>query len=564
LTQAADGTHVYGVTSGNETFDIASHDLVDGGLKLAGTLVTASAAELNLMDGVTSTTSELNILDGVTADKDELNLLDGCTATTTELNLIDGYTGTTAELNYLDVTTLGTSQDSKALTQAADGTHVYGAADGNETFDIASHDEVDGGLKLGSTLVTSSAAELNILDGVTADKDELNYLDITTLGTAEASKALSIKGDSTWTVAGMTCADIGTVSEGDYTGDVDVASGSFTSSAAQKKAIVEGAASNVDFGAYEVRSQTFESDVTTGTAPFVVASTTKVANLNADMVDGMTTVDEDDMSSNSATSLPTQQSVKAYVDSKNQFTISDGSNTTSIDADDTLTIEGTSSEVDVTESSGTVTVGLPTNVDIAGDLTPVTFTMAEFAVDSSGNVNADGTLNVEGQGTLQAGLVMKAGGSSDIEIKDNNIEGTSDDMLIQSGTVSDYSWSSGTGHMAIQSENEIVLDSAVLRRGEFSKTATGGADEVLSFAHATFNACKVNVRVSDGTDTTMKEMMVVSKADGSSPVFVEYGTVNSGDEMTNTWSVAKSGDNIVVSCTADGSDTIKGSFELIK
>lgn len=40
-----------------------------------------------------------------------------------------------------------------------------------------------------------------------------------------------------------------------------------------------------DAGAFEVRAQTFESDVTTGTAPIVVASTTKVANLNADLLD---------------------------------------------------------------------------------------------------------------------------------------------------------------------------------------------------------------------------------------------------------------------------------------
>jgi hypothetical protein len=42
---------VVGSTNGNQTIDIASHDQVDGGLKLAGTLVTASAAELNVCDG---------------------------------------------------------------------------------------------------------------------------------------------------------------------------------------------------------------------------------------------------------------------------------------------------------------------------------------------------------------------------------------------------------------------------------------------------------------------------------------------------------------------------------
>ena len=64
-------------------------------------------------------------------------------------------------------------------------------------FDIASHDGTNG-LLLGGTLVSATAAELN-------------YVDITTLGTAEASKALTIAADDTWTVAGMTAANLGTV-----------------------------------------------------------------------------------------------------------------------------------------------------------------------------------------------------------------------------------------------------------------------------------------------------------------------------------------------------------------
>ena len=39
--------------------------------------------------------------------------------------------------------------------------------------------------------VTSTATELNILDGVTATTAEINYLDITTLGTTEASKVVT-------------------------------------------------------------------------------------------------------------------------------------------------------------------------------------------------------------------------------------------------------------------------------------------------------------------------------------------------------------------------------------
>jgi len=62
--------------------------------------VTASAAELNIMDGATLSTAELNILDGVTATAAELNILDGVTSTAAELNILDGVTATTAELNF--------------------------------------------------------------------------------------------------------------------------------------------------------------------------------------------------------------------------------------------------------------------------------------------------------------------------------------------------------------------------------------------------------------------------------------------------------------------------------
>ena len=63
-------------------------------LDIGGTNVTATAAELNILDGVTSTAAELNILDGVTSTTAELNILDGVTSTTAELNIVDGVTST--------------------------------------------------------------------------------------------------------------------------------------------------------------------------------------------------------------------------------------------------------------------------------------------------------------------------------------------------------------------------------------------------------------------------------------------------------------------------------------
>lgn len=48
---------------------------------LAGTAVTSTAAELNILDGVTASTAEINKLDGVTATTAELNFVDATAGT---------------------------------------------------------------------------------------------------------------------------------------------------------------------------------------------------------------------------------------------------------------------------------------------------------------------------------------------------------------------------------------------------------------------------------------------------------------------------------------------------
>lgn len=61
-------------------------------INLNGTAISSTAAELNILDGVTATATELNIMDGVTATTAELNIMDGVTTTAAEINLIDGGT----------------------------------------------------------------------------------------------------------------------------------------------------------------------------------------------------------------------------------------------------------------------------------------------------------------------------------------------------------------------------------------------------------------------------------------------------------------------------------------
>ena len=84
-------------------------------------------------------------------------------------------------------------------------------------------------------------------------------------------------------------------------------------------------------------------------------------------------LDEDNLSTNSATHLATQQSIKAYVDA--QVTAQDldtagDSGTGSVDLDSqSLTISGTANEITTVASNQGITIGLPDNVTIAGNLT---------------------------------------------------------------------------------------------------------------------------------------------------------------------------------------------------
>ena len=106
--------------------------------------------------GHTSDTDLLTLADGILTVAGEVSLttLDiggtNVSSTAAELNILDGVTATTAEINYLDITTLGTSEANKAVTSDANGVTKF-----------------DNGIQEESTAVTSSsnAATLNLRDG---------------------------------------------------------------------------------------------------------------------------------------------------------------------------------------------------------------------------------------------------------------------------------------------------------------------------------------------------------------------------------------------------------------
>lgn len=69
--------------------------------------ITASAAELNVLDGITASVTELNVLDGITASVAELNYLDGVTSNVqTQLNSVSAQVASVVALLSANVTSV--------------------------------------------------------------------------------------------------------------------------------------------------------------------------------------------------------------------------------------------------------------------------------------------------------------------------------------------------------------------------------------------------------------------------------------------------------------------------
>ena len=146
--------------TGNEAITAGTHTKITYDSK---GLVTAGAdlAESDIpglspskITGVTASVAELNILDGVTANASELNILDGATLSTTELNYVDGVTSNiqTQLNNKVEANSAITGATHTKITYDSKGLVTAGA-------DITLSDVTD---------VTATATEVNYLSGVTS------------------------------------------------------------------------------------------------------------------------------------------------------------------------------------------------------------------------------------------------------------------------------------------------------------------------------------------------------------------------------------------------------------
>ena len=142
---------------------------------------------------------------------------------------------------------------------------------------------------------------------------------------------------------------------------------------------------------------TSRSDTTSTDSPAFGGTFTAVQSVTTNSTGHVTAIDV------STVTLPTP----AASDNYQHWTLSDGTNSTNIGSQDTATFQGTANEVEVAESSGTVTIGLPNDVTIGNDLT-VTNTLDM----TNGQINnlANGTASTDAVNLGQVqGLIAGTG-----------------------------------------------------------------------------------------------------------------------------------------------------------
>jgi hypothetical protein len=155
---------------GNLTFGNAATDTITLTADVASNIVPSADDTYDL--GATVSRWRDIYIDG-TAYLDAINFNGtAITATAAELNILDGVTSTAAELNLVDGSSAGTVVNSKAV--------VYGASgEVNATT-----------LQIAGTSITSTAAELNILDGKAfLDEDDMSSDSATGIASQQSIKA---------------------------------------------------------------------------------------------------------------------------------------------------------------------------------------------------------------------------------------------------------------------------------------------------------------------------------------------------------------------------------------
>ena len=220
--------------------------------------------------------------------------------------------------------------------------------------------------------------------------------------------------------------------------------------------------------------------------------------------------------------------------SNSSITVSDGSSSTATSLGGTITFSGTSNEVDVGESSGTITVGLPSTITVnvtgnvsgsSGSTTGNAATATALATARNiGGVSFDGTGNIDLPGVNSAGNQNTSGTAADLSATLDETKGGTGLTSYAAGDILYASASNTLAKLTKGSASNVLTMNSGATAPEWSASGAGGVALQVVYQQAattiTSSDTAVDITTLDITITPASTSSAIMVGIGSCPIQV--------------------------------------------